>query len=749
MKRLLLIIIVALIAPVPGQAQTYDYARLLGGNAGDSFVQGTVMASNGDIFIKGVYDGAQTIDGNLYRTTAHDAFIARLDATGKVIWYKDVGFAQAEDADFAMGDIAIDASDNIYIVGGFAGDAVIEGTTLTNQDNGGSSWDVYVIKYDGNGNFIWATSFGGGSMDYGYTLTTDASGNVYVGGRTRSDPVVFRGSNFSHGGISAGFYARLLPDGTHDWIVLMPTSGASNSGIYDLVFSDASNSLFVGGEDGGYPFYRSVSPLFGITTWTQTVTGAATGAVYGIAYLGARLYMTGYFQGGSIIFPGGPSIINNGGRDVFLVAVDTTSGNEQMSTGMGGSAGEEAYALGFTGSPASHVVISGKYNSTDFIFAGSNLGTPGPFSSPFLAVTDLSGGEVAGTAIATTTEGLATGLAIDPIGNSIFASGYFIDGITLGSTTYFEKDNTFFLHNFQFDVNLPGLVPGLVITPHKGEVLTERLTLDQSDNLFVAGKLDGTIVVDGTILSSSEIDDDPLFNPKGDLVLAKFDGSGSLLWASTITSQGRDFVNDITTDGRGNVYLLTQINAQPTVNGTLLTTSDVGEVIFKFDGSTGNLLYSYPMALPAGSATNAIQGNNDPGSEILYIAGTYTGTADFQGTAIGPAANNDFFLVAVDASGNIIPSLVFTDSGGENDDTINDLAKVANGPLMAAGNSNSVNLSFGGFDLSGNATDGDDIFIIRADVDPVTNTFDVVDGIRDGGADDQLANYLAVSDQAV
>ncbi len=747
MKRLFVILIVALFASIPGQAQTYNYARLLGGNAGDSFVQGTVMASNGDIFIKGVYDGAQTIDGTLFRTTAHDAFVARLTSSGKIVWYKDVGFAQAEDADFAMGDIAIDASDNIYIIGGFAGDAVIEGTTLTNQDNGGTSWDVYVIKYDSNGNFIWATSFGGSGMDYGYTLTTDASGNVYVGGRTRSDPVVFGGSNYSHGGISAGFYAKLLPDGTQDWMVLMPTSGASNSGIYDLAFSDASNSLFVGGQDGGYPLYRSVSPLFGITTWTQTVTGAATGAVYGIDFLGTNLYMTGYHQGGSIIFPGGASIINNGGRDVFLVAVDTISGNEQMSTGIGGSTDEEAYALAIKNNS---VLIAGKYNSIDFMFAGTSIGVPGTQSSPFLAATDLSGTELAGAAITTTTKGLATGLAVDPASNNVFISGYYIDGISFDNIKYYyQKDFTFFLHLFQFDENGPSLIPDLPITADKGEVLIDQMALDQSDNVFVAGKLDGTVWVDGTVLSSAEIDDDPLFNPKGDLVVAKFDGSGTLQWASVITSQGYDFVKDITTDGRGSVYLLAQISSQPTVNGTPLTTSDVGEVIFKFDGTTGNLLYSYPMALPVGSATNAIQGNNDPGSEVLYIGGTYTGTADFQGTAIGPATNNDFFLVAVDASGNIIPSLVFTDSGGENDDEITALDKVPNGPLMAAGNSNSVNLSFGGFDLSGNASDGNDIFIIRADVDAVNNVFDVVDGIRDGGAEDQVVNFLAVSDQAV
>ena len=42
--------------------------------------------------------------------------------------------------------------------------------------------DAYAAKFDSNGNLVWAKQIGGSSEDYAYSITTDSSGNVLVGG---------------------------------------------------------------------------------------------------------------------------------------------------------------------------------------------------------------------------------------------------------------------------------------------------------------------------------------------------------------------------------------------------------------------------------------------------------------------------------------------------------------------------------------------------------------------------------------
>ena len=55
-------------------------------------------------------------------------------------------------------------------------------TTLTNVNGGGMYSDVFVAKYDTNGNVLWAKSAGSIDGDEGWGICTDANGNVFVTG---------------------------------------------------------------------------------------------------------------------------------------------------------------------------------------------------------------------------------------------------------------------------------------------------------------------------------------------------------------------------------------------------------------------------------------------------------------------------------------------------------------------------------------------------------------------------------------
>ncbi|MEK7263262.1 MAG: SBBP repeat-containing protein [Bacteroidota bacterium] len=92
--------------------------------------------------------------------------------------------------DYGKG-IATDENGNCYVTGYFNSSTITFGSVmLTNTDNSGSS-DMYLVKYDSSGNVLWANCAGGYSADYGNSIATDGNGNCYVTGYFWSPTITF------------------------------------------------------------------------------------------------------------------------------------------------------------------------------------------------------------------------------------------------------------------------------------------------------------------------------------------------------------------------------------------------------------------------------------------------------------------------------------------------------------------------------------------------------------------------------
>ena len=144
--------------------------------SGQSFyVTGVVAGSSS--FATGVALPANTVvsNGNI------DILIAKFDEGLTNIWAHTIGGASI---DFGSG-IAVDNSGNLYITGEFQGTANFDpsgsGTakTLTAP---GSNGDIFIAKYNPDGELIWAHNIGGNFADAGYALEIDQSNNIYVTG---------------------------------------------------------------------------------------------------------------------------------------------------------------------------------------------------------------------------------------------------------------------------------------------------------------------------------------------------------------------------------------------------------------------------------------------------------------------------------------------------------------------------------------------------------------------------------------
>ena len=93
-------------------------------------------------------------------------------------WAKSIGGASSELATA----IAKDSLDNIYITGSFGSTVDFDpGSGTANLTSAGSS-DIFIAKYDVNGNYVWAKGMGGTGFEIGNSIGLDSVGNIYITG---------------------------------------------------------------------------------------------------------------------------------------------------------------------------------------------------------------------------------------------------------------------------------------------------------------------------------------------------------------------------------------------------------------------------------------------------------------------------------------------------------------------------------------------------------------------------------------
>lgn len=129
---------------------------------------------------------------------ADDIYIAKYDRDGALQWVKTVGGA-ASDTGYS---VCADLTGNLYVTGYFSGSADFgSGNYLTSTGEG----DIFIARYlSSDGSFRQVKHYGGtGSAagdNYGFSICTDSSGNVYATGSFTGTADFSAGGRTSSGG---------------------------------------------------------------------------------------------------------------------------------------------------------------------------------------------------------------------------------------------------------------------------------------------------------------------------------------------------------------------------------------------------------------------------------------------------------------------------------------------------------------------------------------------------------------------
>jgi uncharacterized delta-60 repeat protein len=150
----------------------YDYITVKYDENGNEQWVATYNRGERDV----AYDIAVDGNGNVYVTgyshhasTQKDYATVKYDSDGNEQWAA-IYDGSASDDDIAKG-IVVDGSGNIYVTG----------------QSQGSNDDYATVKYDSDGNEIWATRYdGSGGADVPSCIALDGDGNVYVTGQSQN-----------------------------------------------------------------------------------------------------------------------------------------------------------------------------------------------------------------------------------------------------------------------------------------------------------------------------------------------------------------------------------------------------------------------------------------------------------------------------------------------------------------------------------------------------------------------------------
>ena len=283
-----------------------EWRRLYGGSGMDSGFS-VVQASDGGYALAG-YTGS-------YGAGSTDAWLAKIDATGSLVWNRTYGGVN-DDYCSAM----TQTSDGGYALAGHS------------WSFGGGSYAAWLIKTDSTGVMQWNRTYGGAKSDYARAVIQTSEGGYVIAGETNS---------FGVGTPSKSNSYLIKTDSAGNMQWNKTYGGTATDYAYSVIEASTGGYMLVGSTYSfgvGAPTYPNAflvkTDATGDLMWNKTFGGAATEYAYSIIET----------SDGGYAFAGGSSSYGAGQRDMWLVKTDC-NGNIQWSKLSGGSNDEQALSL--------------------------------------------------------------------------------------------------------------------------------------------------------------------------------------------------------------------------------------------------------------------------------------------------------------------------------------------------------------------------------------------------------------------
>ncbi len=159
-----------------------------------------ISSAENDVYISGFYTGTlQAGNISLNTTSANNGVCIKLDNSGNILWGRQLGGTSYD----RVNGTSADEEGNIYMTGYITGTAIFDSTGNSSQDSdpltGYGNTDIFIAKYNRNGQLIWKKAIGDAYEDKGYDITVDKTslliGGYFRGSITYSSSIINSGSS--------------------------------------------------------------------------------------------------------------------------------------------------------------------------------------------------------------------------------------------------------------------------------------------------------------------------------------------------------------------------------------------------------------------------------------------------------------------------------------------------------------------------------------------------------------------------
>jgi hypothetical protein len=266
-------------------------------------------------------------------------------------------------------DISVDGAGNSWITGYLGGGSNTFGSFTLNGPGG------YIVKYDSNGNAVFATKLGvNGALDL-YGITHDFTGNSYATGYLQSSETI-GSQTFNSNGSRDAVLIKLDASGVFQWLEQSWTFSSGytygnsvccdqNNDVY--LCGNFDNTTIIGGDTLSISSMSNMKDAFiakydpaGNALWAEQtdIQGNFGGQLdfFAITSRSSSIYVTGVFSDdlllGSVLMPN-----NNTGMNTFIIEYDLNGNCVFGLPSTGQNPG--AFGHGISTDPSGAIYIAG------------------------------------------------------------------------------------------------------------------------------------------------------------------------------------------------------------------------------------------------------------------------------------------------------------------------------------------------------------------------------------------------------
>ncbi len=385
---------------------SWEWANELRSNLDEKTLDITTNPVNGETYACGYFEGdfsgefSMGLNGTPNMSASlgqRDAFVAKYDISGNVIWaFKIGGIGATVEAEA----ITIGPLGNIYITGEFY-DATVNfqgvATSVTATETPtGVTRDMFLASYNSSGELLWVTRSSGLGNSIGFGITTGANG-IYVAGRFSDDitfpplaPVIWSAS----ASYLDGYVAKFDFSGNAINVKTIVGSGDGYVKAFNLVVD--ATTIYAVGSAGSTTWTfgpTSISPpdnnngaagtvdiwvasideaTFNFN-WSQAIGSVENDLARGIAIDATGLYLTGGLGGGSINFPGLGVVPSVGtAKDIFTSKLFLATGLGDWVTLEQNNTALDSEGMGIEVDGSGNLITIGYHNGTTSFNGGAN-----------------------------------------------------------------------------------------------------------------------------------------------------------------------------------------------------------------------------------------------------------------------------------------------------------------------------------------------------------------------------------------